>query len=61
MKLISVNVGQEQPVEDPRLSGTTGIYKRPVATSVAVTPLGLAGDAVVDTEHHGGVDQAIYV
>ena len=61
MKLISVNVGQEQPVEDPRLSGTTGIYKRPVATPVAVTSLGLAGDAVVDTEHHGGVDQAIYV
>jgi len=61
MNLISINMGREQRLEDTGLSGTTGIYKRPVAAPVAVTPLGLAGDAVVDTEHHGGADQAIYI
>ena len=39
----------------------TGIYKRPVTTPAVVTTYGLAGDAICDTENHGGVDQAIYL
>jgi MOSC domain-containing protein YiiM len=41
--------------------GTTAIDKRPVAGPVAVGPLGVAGDLQVDREHHGGVDQAVYL
>ncbi|MDH3576340.1 MAG: MOSC domain-containing protein [Gammaproteobacteria bacterium] len=39
---------------------TTGICKRPVSGSVEVTELGLHGDHVVDSKHHGGLDQAVY-
>lgn len=34
--------------------------KRPVAGPVAVHALGLEGDQVGDTVHHGGLDQAVY-
>ncbi|GGK59031.1 MOSC domain-containing protein [Nocardia camponoti] len=40
--------------------GRTAIDKRPVAGRVAVSSLGLAGDHVCDTAHHGGVHQAVY-
>ncbi len=40
--------------------GDTGIDKRAVDASVAVGPLGLAGDEIVNTEVHGGLDQAVY-
>lgn len=39
----------------------TAIDKRAVPGRVAVGPLGLAGDRQVDTEHHGGADQAVYL
>ncbi len=61
MELISVNIGRERSFENGKQSGTTGIFKTPVTTAVEIMPLGLAGDAVVDTENHGGVDQAVYV
>lgn len=38
---------------------TTAFYKQPVVGQVAVTTLGLQGDEVADTKHHGGVDKAI--
>ena len=59
MRLVSVNVGTAQPIASK--SGTSGIYKLPVATPVHIGPLGLEGDAIVDTKHHGGVDQAVYL
>ncbi len=40
--------------------GRTAIDKRPVDGRVAVAALGLNGDHVCDTAHHGGVDQAVY-
>lgn len=58
-RIESVNVGRERP-----LGGTgpaTGIHKEPVAGPVRVGALGLAGDHVLDTRHHGGPDQAVYV
>lgn len=61
MRLLSVNVGIETPIEGAGKSGRTGIFKRGVDGPVAVTPLGLAGDTISDTENHGGVDQAVYL
>jgi MOSC domain-containing protein YiiM len=40
---------------------TTAIDKRPVADRRAVdTVAGVAGDRIIDTEHHGGRDKAVY-
>ncbi len=61
MQLISVNIGQARPLQNAKASGKTGIYKLPVSAPVRVTRNGLTGDAVCDTQNHGGVDQAIYV
>jgi MOSC domain-containing protein YiiM len=40
--------------------GRTSIDKRAVTGPVAVHPLGIEGDQVSDTRHHGGPDQAVY-
>lgn len=61
MQLISVNIGRERSIQNGKRAEATGIYKLPVTTPVAITALGLVGDAVVDVENHGGVDQAVYV
>ncbi len=61
MHLVSVNVGREQALPHAKASGKTGIFKHPVDTPVLVTALGLQGDAICDTESHGGGDQAVYV
>ena len=61
MQLISVNIGREQVVEHNGFSDLTGILKTPMANAVEITPWELVGDAVVDTKHHDGVDQAVYI
>ena len=61
MKLISVNIGQVEPIEEAGKNGTTGIFKRPVQGPVFVKALGIPEDAVVDKKHHGGPDQAVYI
>jgi MOSC domain-containing protein YiiM len=38
----------------------TGICKYPVEGPVRLTREGIPADAIVATEHHGGVDQAVY-
>ncbi|MGF1648156.1 MAG: MOSC domain-containing protein [Kineosporiaceae bacterium] len=40
--------------------GDSGIGKVPLSGSVAVGPLGVEGDVIVDTRYHGGHDQAVY-
>ncbi|OKI03453.1 sulfurase [Streptomyces sp. CB02923] len=68
MELLSVNVGRPRPMEYRGATGSTGIGKQPVDGPVAVSPpgpkgvagSGLAGDAVVNLQHHGGDDQAVY-
>lgn len=55
----SVNVGRPQPREFAEI-GRTAIDKRPVPGRVRARTLGLDGDQVADTRHHGGVDQAVY-
>jgi len=57
--LASVNIGKPQAI--PGKSGQTGIYKHPVEGDIAIAREGVAGDAVMDSEHHGGRDQAVYV
>ncbi|WP_028960227.1 MOSC domain-containing protein [Streptomyces sp. UNC401CLCol] len=69
MKLLSVNLGRPKPVPyTGQRDGLTGIDKRPVEGAVRVSApgakgiggSGLAGDAVCETRHHGGDDQAVY-
>jgi MOSC domain-containing protein YiiM len=57
--LRSVNVGRPQ---DRRWAGLgyTSIDKRPVGGPVLAHRMGLVGDVVSDTKHHGGPDQAVY-
>jgi MOSC domain-containing protein YiiM len=60
MDLISIQVGVAETLQVGDRAVTTGIGKRPVdAAEVEVG--GIVGDTIVDTEHHGGVDQAVYV
>jgi MOSC domain-containing protein YiiM len=61
MQLISVNIGRARAIQYAKASGVTGIYKLPVGEPVKIGALGIADDAICDTENHGGVDQAIYV
>ena len=58
--LASVNVGRAR---DETWAGSvrrTAIDKRPVTGPVEVGELGLVGDEVADTKHHGGTYQAVY-
>jgi MOSC domain-containing protein YiiM len=57
--LLSVNVGGPRDREWAGI-GRTSIEKHPVTGPVAARTLGLDGDQVSDTKHHGGVDQAVY-
>ncbi|GHF32002.1 MOSC domain-containing protein YiiM [Deinococcus metalli] len=59
MRVLSVCVGQPRAMRSK--SGWSGIHKMPVDGPVHVGRLGLAGDHILDTEHHGGVEQAVYI
>jgi MOSC domain-containing protein YiiM len=61
MKLLSVNASQAKPIHYGQKSGSTGIFKTPLQGPVKVSFLGLEGDVQVDTENHGGNDQALYL
>lgn len=56
----SVNVGQPESVGFAGRFGRTAIRKHAVTGPVAVHALGVAGDRVANTKHHGGVHQAVY-
>ena len=55
----SVNVGLPREAGWAGI-GRTSIDKRPVSGPVMARRLGLEGDQVSDTRHHGGPDQAVY-
>ncbi|HSG90285.1 MAG TPA: MOSC domain-containing protein [Pseudomonadales bacterium] len=61
MKVVSINLGRARELRGRSFEGITGIFKAPVDDSVEIGPLGLKGDAVCDTKHHGGPDQALYL
>lgn len=60
MELTSINIGTPRELSGRSYDGITGIFKEPVETA-AIGELGVAHDAVCDTRHHGGRDQAVYV
>ena len=55
----SVNVGTPRDAAWAGI-GRTSIHKTPVSGPVRALTLGLEGDQVSDTVHHGGPDQAVY-
>lgn len=56
--LLAVHVGRIEALGPEAIP--SGIGKRPVHGRVAVTQLGLAGDAQADRQHHGGPDKALH-
>ena len=60
IEIASVNVGAAGTIAHGDSVLTTGICKRPADGAVRVGELGLDGDAIVDRQHHGGRDQAVY-
>lgn len=59
-RVLSVNVARERPLFYRGKERATGIFKEPAAGAVAVGPLGLEGDSIVDKRFHGGPDKAVY-
>jgi len=57
--ILSINLGRVRPEPGSGL-GRSAIDKRPVAGPVWAGELGLSGDEIADSKHHGGVDQAVY-
>ena len=61
IRLESVNIGRTETIGNGNKAIATGICKYPVDGPIAVDECGLAGDTIVNSEHHGGPDQAVYV
>jgi len=57
MKLLAICLGR--PEKLPGKSFKTGIYKSALNSAAMIDRFGLVGDAVCDTRHHGGEDQAV--
>src|SRR4051794_36094128 len=58
--VVSVNVGTPVQASWAGSLGSTAIKKRSVVGPVAVHTLGVEGDQIADTKHHGGIHQAVY-
>lgn len=61
MKVTSINIGKAERLAGKHFEGRTGIFKAPVDHPVAIGELGLPGDDIIHTRHHGGPDQAVYL
>jgi MOSC domain-containing protein YiiM len=61
MQILSINTGQPRQIDPDDPSRLSGIYKTPIDGPVAITQTGVAGDVIVNTRNHGGIDQAVYV
>src|SRR5262245_14286836 len=59
-RVVTVNLGVVHAGEWAGDVGRTGIDKRPAPGRVYATHTGLIGDNILDTRHHGGIDQALY-
>lgn len=59
-KILSVNVGQAQPLQVGERTLRSAIRKTPQAGPVACAALGLAGDEQADLSVHGGLPKAVY-
>ncbi len=60
MHVKSVQIGSARTLQISERSVETGIGKTPVG-EIDLQTTGVAGDAVVNTKHHGGPDQAVYM
>jgi MOSC domain-containing protein YiiM len=60
VRILSVNIAAET-IRLPGMKQASGIDKRPVTDAVRVGALGLEGDSICSTKHHGGPDQAVYL
>ena len=60
MKIVSVNVGLPREVVWKGITVQTAIFKEPVAGTVAISKLNLAGDLQADLTVHGGWEKAVY-
>ncbi|MCB9677662.1 MAG: MOSC domain-containing protein [Alphaproteobacteria bacterium] len=60
-RVVSVNVGTRTSLDLGNRTVETGIGKRAASGPVHLGAEGLAADVVVDSAHHGGPDQAVYV
>jgi MOSC domain-containing protein YiiM len=60
MQLLSVNVGLPRTVTWQGREVRTGIFKQPVAGTVRLDRVNLAGDGQADLRVHGGADKAVY-
>ena len=60
MQIESVNVGREETIIHGNTTMSSGICKYPIDAVACLLERGIDGDAIVDLEHHGGRDQAIY-
>jgi len=56
----SLNLVAQIRADSAGTVGRTAIDKRPTTAPVMMLAEGPVGDTVMDREHHGGVDQAIY-
>lgn len=61
MKVEQVNTAAKTRLSVGGRDIETGIYKTPQSGRVSVGHLGLENDAVCNTKHHGGPDQAVYL
>lgn len=61
MKVISTNIAQPITVIKNGKSIKTGIYKTHVEDGITLGLTDVVGDAVMDREHHGGINKACYL
>lgn len=65
MNLLSINIAKSTYLTTIKKNTEkripTGIYKQPVAGPVFLSTTGIDGDTIVDTDVHGGLDQAVYI
>ena len=61
LEIVSVNIGAAEVLAYGERRHTSGICKHPVEGAVTVCEAGLRDDVIVDSKHHGGPDQAVYV
>ncbi len=60
MKLLSVNVSLAKQIDYNGKLVSTGIFKQPTTSTIAITGNKLEGDEQVDLKNHGGEHKAVY-
>lgn len=61
MKVASVNIGEKKTVNWHGKKFTTGIFKKPIRSSIFLGETDVRNDVVHDRKYHGGIDKACYI